>query len=100
MKAEELKNKIIDILNEKPRLFDHVRVKDIQNLLLEHYDISVSERTIIKAMKSLLGEAEKETGDEGYLCSDGSSLLFADDHEWGDSKMRGLHKYGWYNMTL
>ncbi len=94
MKPEELKNLIISILDEKPRFFDGVRVKDIQNLLLEHYDTSVTERTIIKAMKSLIDEGVKQTGSEGYLCKDGSSLLFADDHEWADSKMRGLHKYG------
>jgi hypothetical protein len=99
MKAEELKNQIISILDEKPRLFDHVRVKDIQNLLKD-YDISASERIIIKVMKQIIEEGQKESGSEGYLCSDGSTLLFADEHDCADSKMRGLHKYAWYNIKF
>ncbi|MEA5595763.1 hypothetical protein [Rivularia sp. UHCC 0363] len=99
MKAEELKNKIVDILkNVNPRFFDGVRVKDIKKLLLEHYDISVSERTIIKVMLELTKCEDEEK--DGFICGDGSTLIFADDHECENFKMRGLHRYGWYNLTL
>lgn len=54
MKAEQLKTLIINILNEKPRFFDGVCAKNIKNLLLEHYEISVSERTIIKVMMEII----------------------------------------------
>lgn len=54
MKAEELKNLIISIIQEKPRFFDHVCTKDIKALLLEHYNISVSEKMIIKVMMQVV----------------------------------------------
>lgn len=98
MKAEELKNLIINILAEKPRFFDGVSVKDIKNLLGEHYHISISEKLIIKVMLELT-KCENEE-EEGFVCGDGSTLIFADDHGYEESKMRGLHRYGWYNLTL
>jgi len=53
VKAEELKTLVINILQEKPRFFDHVCTKDIKALLLEHYNISVSEKMIIKKLEEI-----------------------------------------------
>lgn len=98
MKAEELKTKIVDILtNINPTFFDGVTVKDIKKLLAEHFQISASEKMIIKVMLELT-KVEKDDEREGFLCGDGSYLIFADDHDWVDSKMRGLHKYRWFNL--
>ncbi|WP_017741912.1 hypothetical protein [Scytonema hofmannii] len=74
MKAEQLKNLIINILNERPRFFDGVCAKDIKKLLLEHDDISVSERTIIKVMMEIIEEGQNKFGGNVYVCGDGSTL--------------------------
>jgi hypothetical protein len=93
MKAEEVKNLIICILQEKPRFFDHVNTKEVKALLLEHYNISVSERMVIKVMMQVVEEGKTKFGDYGYVCGDGSTLTWADEHEVAGSKMTGVHKY-------
>ena len=98
MKSEDLKAKIVDILtNDNPHFFDGVTVKNIKQLLAEHYQIYASERMIIKVMLELT-KFEEDDEREGFLCGDGTYLIFSDDHGWGDSKMRGLHKYAWFNL--
>lgn len=67
MKAEQLKTLIINIFNEKPRFFDSVCAKDIKNLLLEHYKISVSERTIIKVMMEIIDEGHNKFSGSSYV---------------------------------
>jgi hypothetical protein len=94
MKATDLKELIVKILQEKPRLFDGVCVKDIKSLLLEHYKVSVSDRIIIKVMMELTRYAE---GD-GHECGDGSVLVWGDEHMVCGSKLHGIHKYWWANM--
>ncbi|NJL64760.1 MAG: hypothetical protein HC903_26800 [Methylacidiphilales bacterium] len=97
MKAEELKTKIVNILtNENPRFFDGVSVKEIKDLLFKNYNISASERIIIKVMLELTKFENEE--EYGFLCGDGTYLIFADDHGYEESKMRGVHKYRWYNL--
>jgi hypothetical protein len=98
MKSEKLKKLIINILNEKPRFFDGVCAKDIKNLLLEHYEISVSERAIIKVMMEIIDEGQSKFGGSGYVCGDDSTLTWADEHSNANSKLRGLHKYWWFNI--
>jgi hypothetical protein len=94
VKAPDLKELIVKILQDKPRLFDGVCVKDIKNLLLEHHKINVSERMIIKVMMELTRYAE---GD-GHECGDGSILTWGDEHMVSGSKLHGIHKYWWANM--
>lgn len=98
MKSEQLKNLIISILQEKPRFFDHVCTKDIKALLLEHYNISVSEKMIIKVMMQVVEEGVSKFGGDGYECGDGSTLTWADEHAVAGSKMTGIHKYWWFNI--
>ncbi|BAY14223.1 hypothetical protein [Calothrix sp. NIES-2098] len=98
MKAEELKELIINILQEKPRFFDHVNTKDVKALLLEHYNISVSEKMVIKVMMEIVKEGINKFGGDGYECGDGSTLTWSDEHEVAGSKMTGLHKYWWFNI--
>ncbi|MBD2303054.1 hypothetical protein [Nostoc sp. FACHB-190] len=98
MKSEELKTFIINILAEKPRFFDGVCAQDIKKLLLDNYNISVSEKTIIKAMMEIIEEGINKFGGDGYVCGDNSTLTWSDEHGNANSKMRGLHKYWWFNI--
>jgi hypothetical protein len=98
MKTQELEKLIVSILAEKPRLFDYVRVKDIKRLLTEHCQVTASEKMIVGVMLKLTNCQNPET--EGFVCGDGSTLIFVDDHGCEGSKLRGIHHYGWYNLTL
>ncbi|MCC5640865.1 hypothetical protein LC593_34575 [Nostoc sp. CHAB 5844] len=98
MKAEKLKNLIINILSEKPRFFDGVCAQDIKSLLSDNYSISVSERIIVKVFMEIVNEGQNKFGGSGYVCGDGSTLTWSDEHGNANSKMRGLHKYWWFNI--
>ncbi|KYC41176.1 hypothetical protein WA1_03565 [Scytonema hofmannii PCC 7110] len=75
-----------------------VCAQDIKKLLLDHYDISVSERTIVKVMMEIIEEGQNKFGSDGYVCGDDSTLTWSDEHGNVDSKLKGIHKYWWFNM--
>jgi hypothetical protein len=79
--------------------FDGVTVKMVKTLMHDHYNKQVSEKVIIFVMNALIQSANAE-GKDGYPLgiNTGSVLALGDEHDMGDSKLRGIHKY-WYFIT-
>lgn len=46
----------------------------------------------------IIEEGQNKFGGSGYVCGDDSTLTWADEHSNANSKMRGLHKYWWFNI--
>jgi hypothetical protein len=53
---------------------------------------------IVKVMMEIIEEGENKLGGDGFICGDGSTLTWSDEHGNADSKMKGLHKYWWFNI--
>lgn len=97
IKRYELQGIIVNLLkNEDPRAFDGVKVKDIKSMMLEKFDVTASDKMIIDIMKELTDFEDVER--DGFVCGDDSVLVLADDHGYEESKLRGIHRYSWFNL--
>ena len=91
MKTEQLKAKIKEIIDNEPRFIDQISTRQLKEKLAAKKEIKCSIPMLNKVMLSITSETP-----DGYPVKTGGNLVMGDEHGYGDSKMKGLHKYGWF----
>jgi len=90
MKFNEFMDKIKAIIDEDPRWIDGIATKELKERLESEKGIKCSIPMLNKVMLAITDETP-----DGYDTKDGN-LVMGDEHENGDSRFRGIHKYWWF----
>ena len=100
-KSEKLKNFLLKKLEENPRYLDHVRVKDIREMVGEDegFDGTPSATVVINAIFMIIPK-ELLDSEDGFECNDGSTLIVCDEHGCSnyEGRLACIHRYALYNI--